>query len=188
MDHNNIEKLSTETLFGLERLDHLQLSHNDLADLPQNFTFYCPNIKTLGIKSLFYKTFYFTLLENFQIQYSFNIKYVMTIFIDLSHNNLNSISREIFISASKLENLNLSHNLLSQIPPDLYLPGLSVLSVNNNPLSDLDLCKLRGLGQLVNLKVNNNSIMTAFLPNKKSSSYKMPHTGLITNYQVAELK
>ena len=83
----------------------------------------------------------------------------MAISPDLSHNNLHSISREIFISASKLENLNLSNNLLSQTPPELYLPGLKILSLNNNPLSILNLCELKGLQQLLNLMVNNNSIL-----------------------------
>ena len=83
----------------------------------------------------------------------------MATFLDLSHNNLHSISREIFISASKLENLNLSNNLLSQTPPELYLPALKIFSLNNNPLSILNLCKLKGLQQLLNLMVNNNSIM-----------------------------
>ena len=82
---------------------------------------------------------------------------MMTIHPDLSHNNLKSISREIFLSASKLENLNLSNNLLSL--PDLHLPGLRTLSLNNNPLSTLNLCKLKGLKRLLNLKVNNISIM-----------------------------
>ena len=82
----------------------------------------------------------------------------MATFRDLSHNNLHSISREIFISASKLENLNLSNNLLSQTQQELYLPGLKILSLNNNPLSILNLCKLKGLHQLLNLMVNNNSI------------------------------
>ena len=83
----------------------------------------------------------------------------MAIFRDLSHNSLHSISREIFISASKLENLNLSNNLLSQTPPELYLPALKIFSLNNNPLSILNLCKLKGLQQLLNLMVNNNSII-----------------------------
>ena len=86
----------------------------------------------------------------------------MAIFRDLSHNNLHSISREIFISAPKLENLNLSNNLLSQTPSELYLPGLKILSLNNNPLSILNLCELKGLQQLLNLMVNHDSLITTY--------------------------
>ena len=53
LDHNSIEDLSGETLFGLESLEYLSLSHNSLVQLPANLTHYAPNIKTLGIRSHF---------------------------------------------------------------------------------------------------------------------------------------
>ena len=48
LDHNSIENLSGETLFGLESLNYLTLSHNSLGQLPANLTYHAPNIKTLG--------------------------------------------------------------------------------------------------------------------------------------------
>ena len=48
LDHNSIENLSGETLFGLESLEYLRLSHNRLYQLPANLTFHAPNIKTIG--------------------------------------------------------------------------------------------------------------------------------------------
>ena len=48
LDHNRIENLSGETLFGLESLEYLRLSHNRLYQLPANLTYHAPNIKTIG--------------------------------------------------------------------------------------------------------------------------------------------
>ena len=54
LDHNRIANLSGETLFGLESLEYLTLSHNSLTQLPANLSHHAPNIKTLGIRSHFY--------------------------------------------------------------------------------------------------------------------------------------
>ena len=48
LDHNSIETLRGETLFGLESLQYLSLSHNSLTRLQANLTCHAPNIKTLG--------------------------------------------------------------------------------------------------------------------------------------------
>ncbi len=71
--------------------------------------------------------------------------------LQLSHNGLSELPPELALLSSTLESLDLSHNQLEQLPPVLkHLTGLTSLSLNSNSLTSKGLCP-DILGSLVNL-------------------------------------
>ena len=48
LSHNNLGRLGSETLYGLDNLLSLKLNHNSLTELPANLSQHCPRLRHLG--------------------------------------------------------------------------------------------------------------------------------------------
>lgn len=84
--------------------------------------------------------------------------------IDLSHNNLTTITNAVFQTLFSLRNLNLSHNAMEVIKPPTFgtLPTLLDMDLSNNKLHDIARGALTKLSSLRLLTLENNGLEKIF--------------------------
>ncbi|KAG8198837.1 hypothetical protein JTE90_007139 [Oedothorax gibbosus] len=156
IDHNNISQLSISSIHSLPKLHHLDISNNDLGEIPNDLfsmlrhtylsTVHISNNKLGSIKSgtfdgiphistvvLFGNKI--SILERFSFT---NCPYLHTLV--LSENGLTSIETSTFHNLSRLSNIYLQDNNLNSFSFDIISGDTAQLYLNlsNNIISELE--------------------------------------------------
>lgn len=159
---NALTELPNELPVRLPHLNYLDLSYNELHELPESFglLFHLENLnlKFNKIKELPYSFFHLIKLTK----------------VDLSHNCLKAISNDV-IKLEKLSKLNISYNKLKSLPiPMGGLKSLKVLLANNNrfPESLVTVCDL-GSDELLSHLRKNYNLQTQCSEQLPSSSHNV---------------
>lgn len=153
-----------EEFAKLEKLEKLDLSHNDLASLHGELI--ClKNLKCLNCRhnkivesSVPVELFDLNALRILDLSHNkLNVipdklsECKSLTVLNLSHNNLKSLSEQLFLKLTSLHYLDLSDNELKTLPPQLgRLTNLHTLKLSNNPLEEH---KMRQIERLKSLKV-----------------------------------
>lgn len=138
----DIRKLKADTFFGLSQLEWLQLNDNQLDYLPQYVFYDLHRLTTLYLNNNQLNSLHFSSSSIWP--YPSNLEH-----LDLSHNQLNSLSEGLFGPIRiewfprerpiylPLQYLDLSHNQLNSLPKGLFenLPQLERLYLNNNRIT-----------------------------------------------------
>ena len=156
LTHNNVKKLHP---FGLHvRLSSLYLDHNEITEIPANFCGFTEKVETLGfannkltkIPNIFDAKSVFVMggvnFSNNEIdgvEDPENFKGINAASVTLSYNKFTTFPKELFTSGSPISTLDMSNNLLTEIPEGsikgkkAYLLGIIDLRFNKlTKLSD----------------------------------------------------
>ena len=156
LTHNNVKKLHP---FGSHvRLSSLYLDHNEITEIPANFCGFTEKVETLGfannkltkIPNIFDAKSVFVMggvnFSNNEIdgvEYPENFKGINAASVTLSYNKFTTFPKELFTSGSPISTLDMSNNLLTEIPEGsikgkkAYLLGIIDLRFNKlTKLSD----------------------------------------------------
>lgn len=157
---NNIEHVDSTTFPDMPYLQHLDLSNNKLTILPDNaFTSLgllqkldiSANILRANFKELFHyaQSLKYLNLANIGMFSTPHLPLPNLVHLNLSYNNIQTISRSSFQDLAKLKSLYLNNNKLSAIPTHIWfhLPLLKTLDISYNPI------KVRVLFLCFNFKV-----------------------------------
>lgn len=145
LSHNNLISLHGE-LVCLNQLKFLNCRYNKIngSDVPVELF----NIETLTVLDLSHNnlTVIPKGLENCKS---------LTV-LNLGHNNLKNLSEQLFTQLIKLVHLDISDNQLKTIPPQIgRLSNLKTLILNNNPLEEHKMRQLERLKSLTSLQLAN---------------------------------
>lgn len=169
----------------LDKLEKLNLSHNDLASLIE---FVClRNLKFLNCRhnningdDVPVELFNLTTLTVLDLSHNNlsvipkNLEVCKSLkVLNLSHNNIKNIKEQLFIHLTGLLHLDLSNNKLKTVPPQLgRLLNLKTLIISNNPLEE---SKMRQIERL-------KSLQALHLSNTQRNNNNMPiNLGDLTN-------
>ncbi|XP_073836286.1 uncharacterized protein [Musca autumnalis] len=85
---------------------------------------------------------------------------ITAVIIDLSHNRIKEIKTQDFAHRIKLQEINLSNNLIESVNEEMFedLPHLQRLRLSSNKLSEVDPDTFRGASDLSILDLSNNPI------------------------------
>ena len=156
LTHNNVKKLHP---FGSHvRLSSLYLDHNEITEIPANFCGFTEEVETLGfannkltkIPNIFDAKSVFVMggvnFSNNEIdgvEDPGNFKGINAASVTLSYNKFTTFPKELFTSGSPISTLDMSNNLLTEIPEGsikgkkAYLLGIIDLRFNKlTKLSD----------------------------------------------------
>lgn len=156
LTHNNVKKLHP---FGSHvRLSSLYLDHNEITEIPANFCGFTEKVETLGfannkltkIPNIFDAKSVFVMggvnFSNNEIdgvEDPGNFKGINAASVTLSYNKFTTFPKELFTSGSPISTLDMSNNLLTEIPEGsikgkkAYLLGIIDLRFNKlTKLSD----------------------------------------------------
>lgn len=156
LTHNNVKKLHP---FGSHvRLSSLYLDHNEITEIPANFCGFTEKVETLGfannkltkIPNIFDAKSVFVMggvnFSNNEIdgvEDPENFKGINAASVTLSYNKFTTFPKELFTSGSPISTLDMSNNLLTEIPEGsikgkkAYLLGIIDLRFNKlTKLSD----------------------------------------------------
>lgn len=156
LTHNNVKKLHP---FGLHvRLSSLYLDNNEITEIPANFCGFTEEVETLGfannkltkIPNIFDAKSVFVMggvnFSNNEIdgvEDPENFKGINAASVTLSYNKFTTFPKELFTSGSPISTLDMSNNLLTEIPEGsikgkkAYLLGIIDLRFNKlTKLSD----------------------------------------------------
>lgn len=167
-----------EEFAAFEKLDTLDLSHNNLTSLYgeliclKNLKFlYCRHNKIIS-DNIPVELFELTSLTILDLSHN-NLKVIpksledcksLTI-LNLSHNSIKSIPEQLFRNLIQLKYLNLSDNELETIPPSIgRLSILSDLILSNNPLRGSKLTQIERMKSLSSLQLSNTQRNSDNLP------------------------
>jgi hypothetical protein len=145
----------TKTLSS-SKLEYLDMTENLPVLIERMFEVFphVPNLKVLNVSKNYLG---YPLYNNTDI--IGQLKYIRS--LDLSGNRIIHLNPDIFNNLTKLENLYLSHNLISNISFDLrYAKNLSFLDLEYNNLESIDKVTLETLDELPNIVINiaNNNL------------------------------
>ncbi|CAG9824366.1 unnamed protein product [Phaedon cochleariae] len=163
---NNIEHIDITTFPDIPSLQHMDLSNNKLTILPDNVFTSLGLLQTLDLssnplRSNFKELFHYAQsLKHLNLAYS-GIKSTPhfplpnLVHLNLSHNQIEVISRNSVQFLFKLRLLDLSYNSLFSVPSHLwsYLPLLKILDLSHNPIKELLADSFHGLTNLQELNV-----------------------------------
>lgn len=175
---NQLVRCEENSLVGLNKLQHLDLSHNKLMALPAKF--FQPVKLTLKKLNLSYNSMSvlapsllndLTKLEYLDLSHNEITSHwigdqlfknlTQLHYLDLSFNKLTVFSSTMtFSSLLKLETLSLQHNELKQVPETIqYLRYLSSLDLSQNQIHDItNASYLSNCRLLFNLNLESNSL------------------------------
>ncbi|XP_041351395.1 toll-like receptor 4 [Gigantopelta aegis] len=130
---------------GLENLHTLDFSHNSDLNIEPSFLDAFPNIRTLYLGGRSLKDNY--LMEHGKRLFQHLERLSV---LDMSHNDLNILPRDILKSNSQIKVINLAGNKFQTFPIDTKsTPSLSTLDLSDNSLSELDAATTAALDKLV---------------------------------------
>ncbi|CAH1119390.1 unnamed protein product [Phaedon cochleariae] len=172
---NNIEHVDITTFPDVSSLQFLDLSNNKLTILPDNVFTGLGLLQTLDLsfnplRSNFKELFHYAQslkyldLSGSGITFTPHFPLPNLIHLNLSHNQIESISRHSVGQLVKLKLLDISHNYLESVPTHLWvhLPRLKILNMSNNPLKELTADSFQGLNHLQELTLLNMKYITKF--------------------------
>ncbi|XP_012257717.2 leucine-rich repeat-containing protein 40-like [Athalia rosae] len=106
-------------------------------------------------------------------------KYQHMQFLDVSNNQLTTLPGTLS-TLNYLKEINMSYNRFVEIPECIYdLPGLEILTVNNNQIEKIDATLLSKLPRLANLDLSNNNI--GYVPPELGNLKKLTYLALCGN-------
>ena len=170
-----------ESLIGLEQLQLLDLSLNNIRQLPPGLL--CPlnNIKTVNLSRNGIVDLESLGLSNRSQEERCQVPVEKLILskneitsappgalaslfkltdLDMSFNNLGVLVENTFKDLGGIQVLNLSHNRLAALPPNIFssTPELRELQLSNNSIGTIDLAAFRSLTNLQVLNLSGNSL------------------------------
>ncbi|XP_038611042.1 toll-like receptor 3 [Tachyglossus aculeatus] len=134
LSNNNIPGASAELLEGLDRLEVLDLQHNNLARLWKAANPGGPVLFLRGLSSLRTLQLESNGLDEVPVEAFRGLVALRT--LDLGLNNLNLLPAGLFADLAGLHYLNLQKNLLTTVPSEVFGPvfrNLSTLDLSFNP-------------------------------------------------------
>uniref|UniRef100_A0A5S6QLY9 PPM-type phosphatase domain-containing protein n=1 Tax=Trichuris muris TaxID=70415 RepID=A0A5S6QLY9_TRIMR len=148
LHHNNIDELPEEFLSSAHRLHILNLSHNQLAQLPPpSLLSELNKIQELRLAG--------NQLTNSALDVIVRYRHLQI--LDISYNNITSISNEFFQKLQMLQEINISGNQIASLPQSLTsLPLLTTLRAHSNLISSLP--NLATCAQLMHIDLAANRI------------------------------
>ncbi len=137
LSHNRIEDVDEECFTGLELVENLNLSMNNLCTMPD-----LNKLKSLTNLNLSFNEIKFIERECFSDLVNLRE-------LDLSGNKITSVYDDTFQSQSHLISLNLSNNLIQSWAPNTFtgLKNLQVLNLSANPFDSIQAGLFRGLAK-----------------------------------------
>ena len=131
LNNNRIESLPSTLFSCLDKLKVLWLYHDQLKALGDDVFKALKNLQTLSIHN--------NKIETITSESLFS-SLVSLENIDLSHNQLATISEALFSNLVNLRELNLQHNLIEELKQNTFkgLEQLMTIKLNNNKLSSID--------------------------------------------------
>lgn len=149
MDYPNV-CFSTQAFFSLSFLEKLDMSQNNLTQIPPNFSESLSSLRELRLDHnalVLLKAPGLGHLENLEK-------------LDLSHNRIQSLVPGAFRGLSRLRHLYLQGNLLSVVRDGslAMLPALEILLLGNNNISGIDVNALAPLHSLSLLGLEGNDL------------------------------
>ena len=131
ISHNQLEIIDPNFLINVPALEWLQLIFNKLQKIKPGIFINLPFLKTLYLS--------YNKLEKIEQETFVNLPMLKE--LSLSNNKLKEIELKAFINLPALEDLNLSHNTLQKIEPKSFidLQHLKVLYLSHNQLQTLEL-------------------------------------------------
>ncbi|XP_065156007.1 chaoptin-like [Atheta coriaria] len=163
LSNNNLTSISNELFTANINIQYLNLSNSQIKHIVPNAFIYLSKLEVLDLSmNMLLNVHQNNLLNLKDISYIFhNLSALHTLILfgnnisnfdnalgylpsleelDLSHQNLNSISNELFPEISALRKLNMSNNIISKITPNAFknLKELMILDLSNNKLNVLN--------------------------------------------------
>lgn len=151
--HNEISMVADKALGGLKHLQIVDMAHNKIVALPPDLFRDCMHV----IKEIY--------LQNNSISVLapglFN-KLSQLLALDLSNNHLTSswINSDTFTGLIRMVVLNLSHNRLTRLEPNMFrdLYTLQILNLGNNMLETLPADAFAPMNNLHTLVISHNAV------------------------------
>ncbi|XP_071455546.1 leucine-rich repeat-containing protein 15-like [Hetaerina americana] len=146
---NRIDFLPSSIFDSLESLVHARLHRNNLEELPAKIFRHQLNLATLDISS------------NALLRLAPELFHPLRrelVFLSLSHNRISEIPDGAISGFEKLEELDLSGNSLSSLPPLRRLPSLRRLRIHRNKLRELPADVFRDVPNLELLTLRGNRL------------------------------
>ncbi|CAG4965508.1 unnamed protein product [Colias eurytheme] len=143
MSYNNIGSITSDTFRGLTSLKFLDLSWNEIAQVPENSLLEMPSLTQIRLS------------RNYLTKVG-HLRSTSLSVIDMSSCEINTIGKDSLEGLPSLVDLDLSHNLISNIPDSISSNSLKYLNLNYNRLSFISnytffmLPRLSGLGVVGN--------------------------------------
>ncbi|XP_065174215.1 uncharacterized protein [Atheta coriaria] len=163
LSNNNLTSISNELFTANKNVQHLNLSNSQITHIVPNTFINLSELEVLDLSmNMLLNVNLYNLLNLKHTSYIFhNLPALHTLILfgnnisnfdnslgflpslkilDLSYQNLSSISNEMFPEPSALSNLNMSNNAISKITPNAFknLEDLIILDLSNNKLNVLN--------------------------------------------------
>lgn len=154
----NLNELPEEIFSGLNKLEELVLSHNQIKTLPANLFADCENLKVLWLHSNHIQEIH---EDSFR-----NLKRLDALF--LNNNNLKQLSPTLFDGLENIRDLRISNNFLSGIHSQTFssLKRLTQLSIHSNQIETIN----------AEIFLNNPILQKLYLNNNKLDEFDMEIT------------
>ncbi|KRT80569.1 hypothetical protein AMK59_7610 [Oryctes borbonicus] len=161
---NRISTISYEAFQNLPELEDLDMSYNSI----NSFEFSA--FDQVGTLSMFRVNVSHNKIKELSVNFSFTFSHESGVgglhsnikVLDISHNNITSISKQYFQPAVlSLTHLYLSHNKIANATKDVFgnIPHLQVLDVSHNQLVEIDFDTFRNTKNLQVLYISHNNIV-----------------------------
>ncbi|KAM9317653.1 tsukushi isoform 2-T2 [Pholidichthys leucotaenia] len=155
LSSNQITKISPNALSKLRYLESLDLSHNSLESLSSTCFSGLP-LAEVDLSHNSFKDFHIDIFAT-----KFNVELIT---VDLSHNQLVSVSNSLHERVLHIQSLNLSTNQLSHVPSLAGLP-LRYLNLDGNPITQITEGAFAQLKDLVYLSISGLQELQQVKPN-----------------------
>uniref|UniRef100_A0A1B0F9C3 TIR domain-containing protein n=1 Tax=Glossina morsitans morsitans TaxID=37546 RepID=A0A1B0F9C3_GLOMM len=178
VNNNEISMIADRALSGLKNLQIINLSSNKIVALPSElFSEQASSIQEVYLQNNSISVLSPKLFSNLEQLQALDLSYnqitstwidrntfvglIRLVLLNLSHNKLTKLEPEIFTDLYTLQILNLRHNQLENIAAETFAPmnNLHTLLLSHNKLKYLDAYALNGLYVLSLLSLDNNNLI-----------------------------
>ncbi|KAM3604026.1 uncharacterized protein V6R79_005479 [Siganus canaliculatus] len=189
MNNNLLSNLTSDAFLRLPQLTELHLEGNKISELADNLFFSLTELKVLNLRGNLLSTFgdrvfgfepsslkELNLKGNRLTELSPLVTLASLSDLDLSSNLLSTLPEDIFRNVTSLEYLDLSENQLSSLPETIFteLLSIQVIHLNSNNLSRLEAKLFRDQELIQKLSLSDNRLET--LPAGLLEPFAIQHT------------